>query len=264
MVSNGVNGFGVNNELFLLSQKQNGDLKDGAVYVNGKLNVAANWYSISPKNQPQNPITGSNASTVLNPGIDLTITATQEWFTGFIELSTNAGSNSFISWDESDNNTVNPYTGLSIFSLKYDSNNNGLVSPNQTGIGLNQAYIMVGDLNKAPIYFLAGRKYVDFGSFSNANQDQTWQPLTNYFNQNIQNQLALGFYKSGVHGAVTLFKSPWTTSDLSSSSYNNNQLSTFVATASYGTSLKNIGLHAGLSYTSNLNPNYWVYGSTIP
>ena len=265
MVSVGVNGFGVNNELFLLSQKQNGSVQDGNLYVNGRLNVGGTWYGVSPKNKTHinlnnlNSNTGSNQSTILNPGLDLAFTFTKGWFTAFADLSTNAaayfGSDSSY-WEGSEFNTegANPYTGLSVFDNRQLGNK--LISPNETNIGVLQAYAMLGDLNKMPVYFLAGRKYVDFGSF--ANQDQTWQPLTNYFNQNVQNQLAVGFYQNGFHAAVTMFQAPWTTSDLNNrehTTYSNNHLSTVVATASYGDTVNKVGLHGGVSYTSNLNPN---------
>ena len=35
-----VDGFGVNNELFLLSKRQDNVLKDGVFYVNGRLNAS--------------------------------------------------------------------------------------------------------------------------------------------------------------------------------------------------------------------------------
>lgn len=250
MVSDSVNDFGVNNELYLLSQKKQGDLKDGVVYVNGRLNASVNWFNISPK-----PAVAAlhPTSEVMNPGLDLAVTATKNWFTAFVDLSTNQGSNSFLTYDGLFNLVNQAPLGLGVFPLNaslYELHTKKDYDPNQTGIGLQQAYLMMGDLNKMPVYALVGRKYVDFGSFSH--DDQLWKPLTNYFNQNVQNQVSVGFYDLGIHAAATVFRGPW---DHSS---NNKHLASFVATASYGTTVSTFGIHGGVSYTSNVNPQHKV------
>ena len=239
MVSDSVNGFGVNNELFLLSQKQNGAIKDGVVYVNGRLNVAVDY----------NQSSHGSESAVLNPGIDLAFTATKGWFTAFADLSNNKLSNS-VYWSQSvisgaGFGTPNTSNGAKIY------NNYG------SSINLSQGFLMLGDLSKMPVYMLVGKKYVDFGSF--ANQSQTWQPLTNVFNQDRQTQVAAGFYTHGFHGAVALFRAPWTSNTPtglvdSAAGYQSQQLSTMAATLSYGTSINKFGLHGGISYTTNMNP----------
>ena len=242
MVSDSVNGFGVNNELFLLSQKQNGALKDGVVYVNGRLNVAVDYQHSS----------GASASAILNPGLDLAFTATKGWFTAYADLSTNMNDSSSTYWAQSvipGTPPRNSDTNGPGFIRTNDAATN-IYNNNASAINLTQGYLMLGDLSKMPVYMLVGKKYVDFGSF--ANQDQTWQPLTNYFNQDRQTQLAAGFYTHGFHGAVTLFKAPWTIG--TEPGYQNNQLSTMAATLSYGTSVNKFGLHGGLSYTTNMNP----------
>ena len=234
MVSDSVNGFGVNNELFLLSQKQNGALKDGVVYVNGRLNVAVDYQHSS----------SASASAILNPGLDLAFTATKGWFTAYADLSTNRNAKDTY-WAQSViPGTTNYGPGFSRSNTSTDIYNN-----NESAINLTQGFLMLGDLSKMPVYMLVGKKYVDFGSF--ANQEQTWQPLTNYFNQDRQTQVADGFYTHGFHGAVTLFKAPWTTG--TGPGYVSNQLSTMAATLSYGTSVNKFGLHGGLSYTTNMN-----------
>ena len=246
MLSDGVNGYGVNNELFLLRQKEEGALKDGVLYFNGRLNVAVDYNQSSPGSE----------SAALIPGVDLAFTATKGWFTAFADLSNvnafnnaNGPSNSTISynWAQSiaiagnQSGSTNENKGMQIFN-KYGSN-----------VNLAQGFLMFGELNKMPVYMLVGRKTVDFGSF--ANQDQKWQPLSNIFNQGLQDQVAFGFYSHGVHGAATLFQAPWTKAgNVDTNGYVSNQLSTLVATLSYGTSVNKFGLHGGLSYTTNLNP----------
>jgi hypothetical protein len=122
-----------------------------------------------------------------------------------------------------------------------------------SSINLSQGFLMLGDFSKMPVYMLVGKKYVDFGSF--ANQSQKWQPLTNIFNQDRQTQVAAGFYTHGFHGAVTLFRAPWTTTVITEGKgYTSNQMSTMAATLSYGTSVNKFGLHGGISYTTNMNP----------
>ena len=246
MLSDGVNGYGVNNELFLLRQKEEGALKDGVLYFNGRLNVAVDYNQSSPGSE----------SAALIPGVDLAFTATKGWFTAFADLSNvnafnnaNGPSNSTISynWAQSiaiagnQSGSTNENKGMQIFN-KYGSN-----------VNLAQGFLMFGELNKMPVYMLVGRKTVDFGSF--ANQDQKWQPLSNIFNQGLQDQVAFGFYSHGVHGAATLFQAPWTKAgNVDTNGYVSNQLSTLVATLSYGTSVNKFGLHGGISYTTNMNP----------
>jgi hypothetical protein len=240
MVSDGVNGLGVNNELFLLSQKQNGALKDGVVYVNGRLNVAVDYNQSSPGSQ----------SAVLIPGVDLAFTATKGWFTAFADLSNNKLSNS-VYWSQS------VISGAGFGTPIITSNGAKIYNNYGSSINLSQGFLMLGDLSKMPVYMLVGKKYVDFGSF--ANQSQTWQPLTNVFNQDRQTQVAAGFYTHGFHGAVTLFRAPWTSNTPTgilnaTAGYQSQQLSTMAATLSYGTSINKFGLHGGISYTTNMNP----------
>jgi hypothetical protein len=231
MLSDGVNGYGVNNELFLLRQKEEGALKDGVLYFNGRLNVAVDYNQSSPGSQ----------SAVLNPGVDLAFTATKGWFTAFADLS---NVNNDEDWAQSvipGNDFANNGGGAKVY------NNYG------SSINLSQGFLMLGDFSKMPVYMLVGKKYVDFGSF--ANQSQKWQPLTNLFNQDRQTQVAAGFYTHGFHGAVTLFRAPWTTTVITEGNgYTSNQMSTMAATLSYGTSVNKFGLHGGISYTTNMNP----------
>ena len=261
MLTNNVNDFGVNNELFLLTQKQSGNLSEEVFFVNGRLNASVNWFNVSPHidigptlgatpiptNLTSYPVV-SSSSEVMNPGLDLAVTATKGLFTAFVHLSTNQGSNGFLRFDGNSDN----YSSLGLGVLPY---NLGVYSkefvdpasydPNQQGIGLQQAFLMMGDLSKMPVYALVGRKYVDFGSFSN--DEQLWQPVTNLFNQNVQNQISVGYYDHGVHAAATVFRNEW------AQDTGGKHLASFVGTASYGATINNIGFHAGASLTTNVN-----------
>ena len=83
MASESVDGFGVNNELFLLTKRQENALKDGVFYVNGRLNASVDYVNHSGDYN----LLHEGTSQVLPTEIKLDITASKGPFTGLIELS---------------------------------------------------------------------------------------------------------------------------------------------------------------------------------
>ena len=213
MVSESVDGFGVNNELFLLTQRQSGAVKDGVLYVNGRLNVAASYGKQKGKR---------SSSSVLTPGVNLAVTGTKGAATVFVELNNNTDG---YNWGKYSDSKTNQHEGA---------------------VKVKQAYLLLGDLNKSPLYLVAGRKNVDYGSFDNL--DWYWKPVTNYWNPLQQDQLAVGIYQNGLHVAGTVFNGT-TASTLGSAS---NNISNFAITASYGTMLQQVGAELGVSYLNGL------------
>ena len=160
MVSNSVDGFGVNNELFLLTQRQSGAVKDGVLYVNGRL-VASATYASSKRSSPTTKTTHSYSAFQV-PSADLAVTATKGAATVFVELS-NEVMNTTTTSSGITHSTNSAYNHV----YRNATGNTGISDANGSGINVKQAYLMLGDLNKSPLYLVAGRKTVDYGSYDN-------------------------------------------------------------------------------------------------
>ena len=223
MVSDSVDGFGVNNELFLLTQRQSGAVKDGVLYVNGRVGLDASY------GKRQN---GNSNSKIHTPGVNLAVTGTKGAATAFVEL-TNATSG-----PEGLGYNWGNYSGDQTTSLHGST------------VYVKQAFLLLGDLNKSSLYLVAGRKNVDYGSFDNL--DWYWKPVTNYWNPLQQDQVAVGVYQNGLHVAGTVFNGI-TMAGKNTGSYNN--ISNFAVTASYGTMLQQVGAELGVSYLNGLTNN---------
>ena len=236
MVSNSVDGFGVNNELFLLTQRQSGAVKDGVLYVNGRL-VASATYARSK-------LEGSSThsySAFQVPSADLAVTATKGIATVFAELS-----NEVINLTNYASQT-HTYNHVFVSPVKDEP---GIKDANASGINVKQAYFMLGDLNKSPLYLVAGRKTVDYGSFDNL--DWFWQPVTNLWSPGSQDQVAVGVYQNGLHAAWTLFNGSTMTDPTNNPGGASNNIANWALTASYGTMFKQVGAELGVSYLNGL------------
>ena len=226
MVSESVDGFGVNNELFLLTQRQSGAVKDGVLYVNGRVGLDASY------GKRQN---GNSNSKIHTPGVNLAVTGTKGAATAFVELNNNKVSTSNTTANAGGRNWGNYTNGT-------DNSLHG------TAVQVKQAYLMLGDLNKSPLYLVAGRKNVDYGSFDNL--DWYWKPVTNYWNPLQQDQVAVGVYANGLHVAGTVFNGADMYGGNTNGAYKN--ISNFAVTASYGTMLQKAGIELGVSYLNGL------------
>lgn len=103
--------------------------------------------------------------------------------------------------------------------------------------GINQAYLLLGNLKKSPVYFLAGQKPVDFGDFSR--QTIEVKPLTTTtFQSGNKLQAALGYTHDGLNLAATAFNGEQSATFTNSSSRiitpnNWQQVGNFAVQASY-------------------------------
>ena len=231
MVSDSVDGFGVNNELFLLTQRQSGAVKDGVLYVNGRVSVDASY------GKQQN---GNSNSKIHVPGVNLAVTGTKGAATVFVEFNNNA-----------EGTTNDSVTGTTADGYNWGNYTHGQNSLHGSSVFVKQAYLLLGDLNKTPLYLVAGRKNVDYGSFDNL--DWYWKPVTNYWNPQQQDQVAVGVYQNGLHVAWSVFNgstmSPTGSPDGSGAG---NNIANWALTASYGTMLQQVGAELGVSYLNGL------------
>lgn len=70
--------------------------------------------------------------------------------------------------------------------------------PNSYNMNLDLAFVTFGNLEKSPIYVIAGRNYVPFGSFTTDSLAWSNGLDTNTFRVNANNQINIGYYANGV------------------------------------------------------------------
>jgi hypothetical protein len=233
MASEYVDGFGVNNELFLLTKRKDNTLKDGVFYVNGRLNANATY----SKHSGDNDVLFSNTSQVLPTEIKLDVTGSKGPFTAFVELS------NYQTTYEKDTPRLPKTHIVSSFTNSFSNPNN----LNFNNLYLNQGYLLLGNLNKSPFYLLAGRKTVDYGSFDNL--DWYWKPVTNYWSPGTENQVAVGYYNNGLHAAWSVFNGK-TMSTQNTGSFNN--IANWAATLSYEAPIQEVQSKFGVSYLNGI------------
>jgi hypothetical protein len=79
---------------------------------------------------------------------------------------------------------------------------NSTFSFSNGSIGVQQAYLLVGNLSKSPFYGFVGKKYIDFGQFQNVNPFT--QPLTREFFQANGNTLGVGMVAANFDVALSV------------------------------------------------------------
>lgn len=99
---------------------------------------------------------------------------------------------------------VNDWTKAHISFTGGDNNQNFLGGPDLTKNSINnnfidEAWVTIGDLNKVPVYFTAGRMYADFGNYQT---HQLTQKLTTDLTQTQGNIAKLGFESNGFYGGA--------------------------------------------------------------
>jgi hypothetical protein len=104
---------------------------------------------------------------------------------------------------------IGPYTTAAMI-LSYD--NSQLPSTaiaaagarvNSSRVQLDRAFITIGNLNKAPVYFTIGQNYVPFGKYSYV---MLSDPLPKILGQTKERTAALAFYKEGFYGSIYGYK----------------------------------------------------------
>ena len=112
-------------------------------------------------------------------------------------------------------------------------------------INLLNVYFVVGNLDKAPVYGFAGKKVVEFGDFSSANN---FMPtLTRAYFMAYGAQAGVGYAGHGVNAVFTLMNGNGKYL-LNSKASNANQLNNFALSATYNNELNDISYHAGAGY----------------
>jgi hypothetical protein len=89
-------------------------------------------------------------------------------------------------------------------SMAYD-NSSPIIGPrfDNSEVYLSRAFLTIGNLDKTPIYGTIGQFYVPFGSFSS---DMILDSVTKILGRTEARALELGFYKSGLHAEIFVFR----------------------------------------------------------
>jgi hypothetical protein len=149
----------------------------------------------------------------------------------------------------SNTNIDMPYADISVTSTIGDWVT-GFADVKVSNIALNNvtlpsAYFVVGDLNNCPVYFVGGKKAVDFGRFNNpSNFTPT---LTSAYFMAYGGQAAIGVSDNGMNLAVTLMNGLGN-SMLNSGASNISQVNDFAVSASYENVFENIHYYLGGGY----------------
>jgi hypothetical protein len=141
-------------------------------------------------------------------------------FGGYIEQDTQTWSGDSIPATNTINNQTYNYqngSGLYLTSAKFDNlaliNNwvasfvsfdgDNLTTANPT-MGVEKAFLLLGQLKTSPIYGIVGQNYLPFGAFAGGGP---WSaPLTrSYFRPNETTQGMLGYYKDGLSTSFAVF-----------------------------------------------------------
>lgn len=131
--------------------------------------------------------------------------------------------------------------------LEYGAQNVGRTSGGSDNLGLQQAYVILGDLNSSSVFGFMGKKDVDFGNFTSVNFNA--QPLNKRaFEVGAKNSVGVGFDASGFSAVATLMNG-----DNSSANLNN------TAYTSKGDNINNLALN--LAYAMNNNGVDWGVGA---
>ncbi|MBK2123807.1 LbtU family siderophore porin [Fangia hongkongensis] len=203
--------------LDILHARKSGDLASNAIYIGGKGEIYGTYGNVSGNNNG-NYVPGTltagydggtnSATNIKMPYADIALTSTiGDWVTGFADLQvTNVGS---------------------------------------SNVTLPNAYFIVGNLQKSPVYFVGGKKVVDFGKFSSPNN---FMPtLTRAYFMAYGGQVAAGYSQNGINAAFTLMNGLGE-SMLNSGASNANQVNDFALSASYNGTAGKVKYYAGAGY----------------
>jgi hypothetical protein len=134
------------------------------------------------------------------------------------------------------------YNNWSTAFLSISGNHLGQPGPDGNYFYLPHAFILLGDLNKFPVYLTLGSNTIPFGNFVGSGVWNT--PLTSsYFSPQPSPQISLGFYKN-----------KW---DLSGTFYsdNINHENHFTTALNYSNALKAFNYGFGVGYINDLKSN---------
>ncbi|MCX7122507.1 MAG: LbtU family siderophore porin [Gammaproteobacteria bacterium] len=139
--------------------------------------------------------------------------------------------------------------------MQLGQSNIGEGSDVTTGFGVQDAYLVFGNLAQMPVYGFAGNKEIDFGSFSSV--DIYNQPLTRTLFQAHGNTAGVGVNAYGFNGVVSVMNGGQQTSAVSvGSNYqaqnlntsNSSQINNFAVNLTYGMTNGAISWDVGAGY----------------
>lgn len=219
--------------LDILNARKTGDLAANAIYIGGKGEIYAKYQNTSGVTahpvssgviNPAGATTNNNSSSEIKmPYADLAFTSTiGDWVTGFADVQvTNAAS---------------------------------------SNVTLPNAYFVVGNLAKSPLYAFGGKKVVEFGKFDSVTN---FMPtLTRAYFMAYGGQVGAGFAANGLDVVATLMNGKGE-SMMNSQASSAQQINNFALNASYNGKAGNLGYYAGAGYVNatGFSANSSVYGA---
>ncbi len=227
--------------LDILHARKSGDLASNAIYIGGKGEIYGTYGNVSGNNNGNyvpgtlvggskavvaggSDITSNSNTNIKMPYADIALTSTiGNWVTGFADLQvTNVGS---------------------------------------SNVTLPNAYFIVGNLQKSPVYFVGGKKVVDFGKFSSPNN---FMPtLTRAYFMAYGGQVAAGYSQNGINATFTLMNGLGE-SMLNSAASNANQVNDFALSASYNGMAGKVKYYAGAGYINATGFSHTATTSIVP
>ncbi len=120
---------------------------------------------------------------------------------------------------------------------------------------VNQGYVTIAKPSASPFYFMAGRKFIDFGGLDNTSYlESTYQLLT----LNRATEVATGFKDAhGFNGSVYTF-----TGLTNVNSRNTGNINSYGAALGYGFSDQSYGINVGLGYLNDILSGLYI-SSTV-
>ena len=196
--------------LKILHARQSGEITPNVINIGGKGEMYAVYRKVDSKSNsavyPSNE--GSSTTAIKFPFFDLSFTgAVGDWTSAYIDLRASDVSSS--------------------------------------DIKLPHVYFVIGNLDKAPVYGFAGKKVVEFGDFSSANN---FMPtLTRAYFMAYGAQAGVGYADHGVNAVFTVMNGNGKYL-LNSKASSANQLNNFALSATYDNEFNDISYHAGAGY----------------
>ncbi len=138
---------------------------------------------------------------------------------------------------------INPSLLFGGYSNVYPGTANGQNGFNNL-VGLQQAYITIGDLNCFPVYLQLGRQFQDYGRYQ---IHPITRSLTQVLTETLRTSANLGFVlPMGFHGQIWTFDTPQKKYTETHSSF------TYGASLGYDLFCDQLGYGLGISYISNM------------
>ncbi|MCF6764715.1 LbtU family siderophore porin [Thiotrichales bacterium 19S3-7] len=220
---------GVDRELAILKSRQSGQLTPNSIYLGGKGELQAQFRRLNNVSEGNvggagTEVESSNSTAIELPYANVIFTSTiGDWVTGYANMA-----------------VLNPVT-------------NDVVMPD--------AYFVVGNLDKAPVYTWGGVKTVDFGDFSMVN---TYIPgITRAAFLASGGQFGVGFHNYGVTATVTLLNGNANGALNTSNPGNQSQVNNFAANVKYEQTLNGkFTYHVGTGYINGTGFRGQNYNTT--